>query len=106
LKKSKIIMLDEATASVDFETDEYIQKAIRKDFSDATIVTIAHRLNTIADYDKVMVLSFGKLVEYDSPHVLLSNPTSEFSKMVAETGKANAELIRVAAKHIDMIKNK
>ncbi|KAJ2992857.1 hypothetical protein HDV02_002822 [Globomyces sp. JEL0801] len=103
LKKSKIIMLDEATASVDFETDEYIQKAIRKDFSD---VTIAHRLNTIADYDKVMVLSFGKLVEYDSPHVLLSNPTSEFSKMVAETGKANAELIRVAAKHIEMIYNK
>ncbi|KAJ3268564.1 hypothetical protein HDV01_002582 [Terramyces sp. JEL0728] len=96
LKNSKIILLDEATASVDFATDEFIQTAIRRDFQGSTIITIAHRLNTIADYDKIMVLSFGEIIEYDSPKALLDYD-SEFTRMVAETGEANAVLIKAIA---------
>jgi ATP-binding cassette, subfamily C (CFTR/MRP), member 1 len=97
LKNSRIILLDEATASVDFETDSFIQAAIRRDFRATTIITIAHRLNTIADYDIIMVLSQGKVVEYASPKKLLSDPESEFSKMVMETGESNAATIRAIA---------
>jgi ABC-type multidrug transport system fused ATPase/permease subunit len=96
LKNSKIILLDEATASVDFVTDEFIQNAIRKDFADATVITIAHRLNTVADYDKIMVMSFGKVIEYESPRKLLEMD-SEFSRMVMETGEANQAAIRSIA---------
>jgi ABC-type multidrug transport system fused ATPase/permease subunit len=96
LKNSKIILLDEATASVDFVTDEFIQNAIRKDFADATVITIAHRLNTVADYDKIMVMSFGKVIEYNSPRILLESD-SEFSKMVKETGDVNQSVIRSIA---------
>lgn len=92
LKNSKIVLLDEATASVDLETDSFIQKAIRKDFASSTILTIAHRLNTIADYDRILVLGNGKMLEFDTPHALLSRD-SEFSKMVAETGASNAKII-------------
>lgn len=97
LKKSKIILLDEATASVDFATDVLIQKTIREDFKGSTVITIAHRLNTVADYDMIMVLSFGELKEYDAPKTLLSNSESEFSRLVAETGENNAALIRAIA---------
>ena len=97
LKKSKIILLDEATASVDFATDELIQKTIREDFKGATVITIAHRLNTVADYDMIMVLSFGELKEFDTPKALLSNLDSEFSRMVEETGDINAAVIRAIA---------
>ncbi len=71
LKKSQIIFLDEATANIDFETDQLLQETIRKKFSSQTIFTIAHRLATIIDYDKVAVLAAGKVVEYDDPFLLL-----------------------------------
>ena len=71
LKKSQIIFLDEATANIDFETDQLLQETIRKKFSNQTIFTIAHRLATIIDYDKVAVLAAGKVVEYDDPFLLL-----------------------------------
>lgn len=96
LRKSKVILLDEATASVDFETDEAIQKAIRIDFAECTVITIAHRLNTIADYDRVLVLSHGEVVEFDSPCNLLSK-RSDFAKMVRETGAQNEAIIRMIA---------
>jgi len=70
--------MDEATASVDMETDAAIQRSIRSDFKNSTILTIAHRLNTIIDYDRVLVLSFGSVVEFDTPADLLSNPKSMF----------------------------
>lgn len=94
LRKSKLVLLDEATASVDVETDDAIQRSIRSDFSGSTIITIAHRLMTIADYDRVMVLSFGEVVELDTPSNLLNNLNSQFSSMVNETGEANAAIIR------------
>ena len=73
VQKSKIIIMDEATANVDFKTDGLIQEVIRHKFKDSTVLTIAHRLNTILDYDKVLVLHDGKVVEFDKPEVLIRN---------------------------------
>jgi len=86
LRKSKILFLDEATASVDVETDTLIQSTIREKFVHATVITIAHRLHTVMDSDRVMVLSEGKIAEFDQPSVLLRNRNGIFSKLVAETG--------------------
>lgn len=71
LKKSTILVLDEATANVDDETDAIIQKVIRKYFAHCTLITIAHRLNTIMDYDRIFVLDSGKIVEMGTPNDLL-----------------------------------
>jgi len=73
LRKSKILVLDEATAAVDLETDDLIQETIRSEFSDCTTFTIAHRLNTIMDSTRVLVLDAGKVVEFDSPSNLLKS---------------------------------
>ena len=70
-RKTKILVLDEATAAVDLETDDLIQATIRKEFAGSSVLTIAHRLNTIMDYDKIMVLDKGELREFDSPDKLL-----------------------------------
>jgi ABC-type multidrug transport system fused ATPase/permease subunit len=64
-------MLDEATASVDLDTDVLIQAVVRKSFGHCTVLTIAHRLNTIMDADKVLVMDAGQAAEYDTPHELL-----------------------------------
>ncbi|KFH67873.1 hypothetical protein MVEG_06604 [Podila verticillata NRRL 6337] len=72
LRKTKILVLDEATAAVDVETDELIQKTIRKEFKDRTILTIAHRIKTVMDSDKILVLEQGRVEEYESPKVLLA----------------------------------
>ncbi|KAG9126425.1 hypothetical protein FRC07_003485 [Ceratobasidium sp. 392] len=79
LKRAKVLFCDEATASVDYVTDELISQTIRKEFADSTIITIAHRLRTIIDYDKVMVLDQGRIAEFDEPSVLLANPSSKAS---------------------------
>ncbi|KAJ3024882.1 UNVERIFIED_CONTAM: Multidrug resistance-associated protein 4, partial [Siphonaria sp. JEL0065] len=76
---------------------DFIQKAIRKDFAKAIVLTIAHRLNTIADYDKILVLSHGRVLEFDNPQVLLENEDSHFYAMVAETGSSNMAAIRELA---------
>ena len=73
VQRSKIIIMDEATANVDFKTDHLIQEVIRHKFKDSTVLTIAHRLNTIMDYDKVLVLDGGRVVEFDNPDVLIRN---------------------------------
>ncbi|KAI8906011.1 P-loop containing nucleoside triphosphate hydrolase protein [Gorgonomyces haynaldii] len=91
LRDCKILLLDEATASVDLDTDAFIQEAIRKDFK-STIITIAHRLNTVADYDKIMVLDHGQIVEFDTPKQLLEK-RGHFYAMVMETGEYNAQVI-------------
>ncbi|XP_048733200.2 multidrug resistance-associated protein 1-like [Ostrea edulis] len=81
LKKTKVLILDEATAAVDLETDNLIQQTIRREFSDCTILTIAHRLNTIMDYSRIMVLRDGQILEMDSPKALLKNENSSFYNM-------------------------
>ncbi|KAI8869537.1 hypothetical protein GQ42DRAFT_179210 [Ramicandelaber brevisporus] len=83
LVKARIVVLDEATASVDAVVDEKIQLAIRTDFSACTVITIAHRLNTIMDYDRVIVMDAGQVVETGSPQGLLANPHSQFAQMAA-----------------------
>ncbi|CAD5115099.1 DgyrCDS4110 [Dimorphilus gyrociliatus] len=84
LRKTKILVLDEATAAVDLETDELIQKTIRSEFASCTILTIAHRLNTIMDYDKVVVMDKGQIIEFNSPNSLLKNKNSVFYSMAKD----------------------
>lgn len=88
LRKSKILVLDEATAAVDVETDSLIQKTIREEFKNSTILTIAHRLETIQDYDKIVVMEDGALAEQGSPSNLLKNPKSKFYDLAKEAGIA------------------
>ncbi|XP_011012563.1 PREDICTED: ABC transporter C family member 2-like isoform X3 [Populus euphratica] len=94
LRRSKILVLDEATAAVDVRTDALIQKTIREEFRSCTMLIIAHRLNTIIDCDRVILLDSGRVLEYDTPEELLSNEDSAFSKMVQSTGAANAQYLR------------
>ncbi|CAI1826365.1 hypothetical protein SEUBUCD650_0B02620 [Saccharomyces eubayanus] len=89
LVPSKILVLDEATAAVDVETDRVIQETIRTAFRDRTILTIAHRLNTIMDSDRIIVLDNGKVAEFDSPSQLLTNTKSLFYSLCAEAGLVN-----------------
>merc|ERR1711974_396578 len=76
LRKTKILILDEATAAVDLETDDLIQQTLRDAFKDCTVITIAHRLSTIMDYDKVLVMKDGRMAEYAAPKELLSDKSS------------------------------
>lgn len=82
--------MDECTANVDAHTDKLIQELIRTHFANATVITIAHRLHTIIDYDKVLVLNKGQIVEYDHPAKLLITPNSTFLSMVSQTGPSAA----------------
>ena len=81
LNRNRIIVMDEATANVDFSTDQRIQETIRSNFDDCTVITIAHRLNTILDYDRVLVMDEGEVVEYDTPSVLLNNSNSFLTEL-------------------------
>ncbi|XP_068452238.1 multidrug resistance-associated protein 1 isoform X2 [Clinocottus analis] len=85
LRKTKILVLDEATAAVDMETDNLIQSTIRSQFEDCTVLTIAHRLNTVMDYNRVLVLDKGQMAEFDSPSNLLAQRGS-FYKMAKDAG--------------------
>ncbi|XP_053694487.1 multidrug resistance-associated protein 1-like [Sabethes cyaneus] len=86
LRKTKVLILDEATAAVDLETDDLIQKTIRSEFADCTILTIAHRLNTILDSDRVLVLDKGLVAECDSPQKLLADKNTIFYGMAKNAG--------------------
>lgn len=94
LRRSKILVLDEATAAVDVRTDALIQKTIREEFKSCTMLIIAHRLNTIIDCDRILLLDSGQVLEYDTPEVLLREEGSAFSRMVQSTGAANAQYLR------------
>jgi len=100
LRNSKILVMDEATASIDIETDNLIQKTIRKSFMQCTVLTIAHRLHTIIDSDRIMVLEKGSVVELDAPHVLLQNQDSMFSKLVDTTDPQTAKRLRDTAEQV------
>ncbi|XP_055685130.1 multidrug resistance-associated protein 1 isoform X4 [Lutzomyia longipalpis] len=84
LRKTKVLILDEATAAVDLETDDLIQRTIRTEFKECTVLTIAHRLNTIMDSDKVIVLDRGYITEFASPSELLQNKKSAFYSMAKD----------------------
>ena len=88
LRKSRILILDEATSAVDMETDSLIQETIRTEFADSSILTIAHRLHTIMDSNRVAVLNEGSIAEFDSPVNLLSNDSSIFSSLAKDAGIA------------------
>ena len=97
-KSCKIILMDEATASVDLKTDEIIQQTIRSHFSRCTVLVIAHRLNTIIDSDKVLVLDKGEVVEFGSPWTLLSgDDNGYFAGIVDQTGSAMAKALKTQA---------
>ncbi|RKP24427.1 P-loop containing nucleoside triphosphate hydrolase protein, partial [Syncephalis pseudoplumigaleata] len=83
----KVIIMDEATASIDFDTDAKIQETIRQEFGNATLLCVAHRLRTIIDYDRVMVLDAGQLVEFDAPSVLIRQPNSRFRNLCERSGE-------------------
>ncbi|KXJ93430.1 ABC transporter type 1, transmembrane domain-containing protein [Microdochium bolleyi] len=98
LKNPKVLVMDEATASIDYATDSKIQETIRELTS--TTITIAHRLATIVDYDKVLVLDHGSVVEYDHPHTLLQKEDGHFRSMCAMSGDLEA-LVKAAKKAWD-----
>jgi ABC-type multidrug transport system fused ATPase/permease subunit len=81
LHESNVLLLDEATSSVDVETDAILQQTIRSEFKERTIITIAHRLNTIADSDRVIVLDHGEIKEFDTPGALLADENTIFSDL-------------------------
>uniref|UniRef100_A0A8C7JTZ8 Multidrug resistance-associated protein 4 n=1 Tax=Oncorhynchus kisutch TaxID=8019 RepID=A0A8C7JTZ8_ONCKI len=98
LRKNRILIIDEATANVDPRTDELIQKTIRDKFRECTVLTIAHRLNTIIDSDRILVLDAGQIHEYDEPYTLLQNHDGIFFKMVQQTGRQEAVSLLQSAK--------
>ncbi|XP_075236312.1 ATP-binding cassette sub-family C member 4-like [Lycorma delicatula] len=98
VRNNKILVMDEATANVDPHTDSLIQKTVRNKFSGCTVLTIAHRLNTIMDSDRVLVMDAGEAVEFDHPHILLQDINGYFYKLVQETGPAMAEQLAEIAK--------
>ena len=81
LRKSKIIVMDEATASIDYKTEELIQKAINEILDNSTFITIAHRIKTILNYDRIIVLDNGNIVDFDKPDNLIKNKNSLFYEL-------------------------
>uniref|UniRef100_A0A8P4K2G0 Multidrug resistance-associated protein 4 n=1 Tax=Dicentrarchus labrax TaxID=13489 RepID=A0A8P4K2G0_DICLA len=106
LRKNRILIIDEATANVDPRTDSLIQQTIRDKFQECTVLTIAHRLNTIIDCDRILVLAAGRIQEYDQPYVLLQNQDGLFYQMVQQTGRAEAASLLHTAKQVYMNKKR
>ncbi|XP_055307782.1 ATP-binding cassette sub-family C member 4-like isoform X2 [Sitodiplosis mosellana] len=100
LRKNRIIILDEATANVDLRTDEMIQKTIREKFVDSTVITVAHRLNTVIDSDRVLVMDAGTAVEFDTPYLLMQNEEGVFRKMIEALGQQERNRLFSKAKAI------
>ena len=86
-RKNKVVILDEATANIDIVTEQKIQKLISEEFEGATVLTIAHRLNTVIQSDKVLVLDNGICLEYDTPQNLMKDSNSHFSSLLKELKK-------------------
>ncbi|KAG0301037.1 hypothetical protein BGZ98_008669 [Dissophora globulifera] len=87
-KNTRVLCLDEATAAIDVETDNAIQRALRREFAGCTVLTIAHRINTIMDSDRILVLEKGGVVEFDAPQVLLQRKDSMFHSLASQSGHA------------------
>lgn len=93
--------MDEATSSIDFEMDKKIQRTIREEFKDTLLLTVAHRLHTIVDYDRLLVLDKGELVEFDSPFKLIHRDGGIFRSMCQKSG-GFAELEAMARRKSEM----
>lgn len=100
IRKNKILVMDEATANVDNKTDELIQTTIRKKFVNCTVLTIAHRLHTVMDSDKVLVMDEGCVVEFDHPHLLLQNKDGILYSLIQQTGSGMAENLQQIAEKV------
>lgn len=106
IRKTKILVLDEATANVDLETDNFIQRTLRERFQECTVLIVAHRLATIIDSDRILVMKDGHMAEFNHPYRLLvetdddhsiTNTRSHFARMVLATGEDNAhQLFEIA----------
>eukprot|EP00102_Acyrthosiphon_pisum_P018651 XP_016655861.1 PREDICTED: probable multidrug resistance-associated protein lethal(2)03659 isoform X2 [Acyrthosiphon pisum] len=106
VRSNKILVLDEATANVDSQTDALIQNTIRNKFRSCTVLTIAHRLNTVMDSDRVLVMDAGTIVEFDYPYNLLKNKDGFLYKMVEQTGSESSDLLHsIAAESFNTTKN-
>lgn len=90
LRQPKILLMDEATASVDMENDALIQETVRRQFKTSTVVTIAHRLHTVVESDIVMVLDKGYITEYDRPELLIQTQKSQFRGLIEATGPSSS----------------
>lgn len=100
LRNNKILILDEATANVDSDTDNLIQKTIRHHFNECTVITIAHRLNTIMDNDMVLVVDDGEIVEFNHPFVLIQKPDGFFKRLLEQCGNSTARALTAIAKEV------
>ena len=90
IRKTKILILDEATASVDAETDQLVQSTIRSEFSDCTILAVAHRIDTIDDSDRIIVMDKGHVAEFDSPTHLKEDEHGIYYGMYKSSGHATS----------------
>jgi ATP-binding cassette subfamily C (CFTR/MRP) protein 4 len=100
--------MDEATANVDQETDDLIQTTIKSTFKNKTVLTVAHRLNTIIDMDRVLVMDAGRVLEFDHPYTLLRDITGAFHSMVKQTGPEFERILHSMAEkaYFQRIENK
>ncbi|PPQ81812.1 hypothetical protein CVT25_013648 [Psilocybe cyanescens] len=105
VKNSKIIVLDEATSNVDVETDAKLQRTIQVEFASSTLLCIAHRLNTIAYYDRVIVMDEGKIAEFDTVLNLFDNETSIFRSLCDEANLQRADIVRIRTEHDIMLQS-
>ena len=94
LRNSKLLVLDEATASVDAQTDAFIQAMLRDAFGSATVLVIAHRMHTILDCDRVLVLELGRVAEFGSPQTLMLDPRGIFTRLVHGERENTASLVK------------
>lgn len=100
LRNNKILILDEATANVDPETDRLIQMTIRSKFADCTVLTIAHRLHTVMDSDRVLVVDAGYAVEFGHPYELLQKSDGYLRQLVEQTGRETSALLTQTAAQV------
>lgn len=99
LRRPRVLVADEATASVDSETDALIQRTIRREFSSCTVLTIAHRINTVLDSTRVLVMEDGRVKEYDAVPTLMGRSDSSFRAMVLEAGGDSPAVSRSSSAH-------
>jgi ABC-type multidrug transport system fused ATPase/permease subunit len=100
LNPSPILLLDEATAALDSDTNAAVNEVLKTHFADRTIFTIAHRLDTIIESDRILTVSAGVVAEYDRPDVLLDNPSSIFYELCMNTGQAQFNVLAAKARHM------